>query len=507
MRFKLVFLCYFFFNLFSYFQPSYLLAKDDEEQEKLRKFTHLETLYPIPFASYERVQTHSIKSLGGIYNADSAKKEINSLYDIDNVKVKGSLVVGEFIPEVNDSSFLATAMDPSQSFVHLTDYELKFNKNPASIRFGSSSTGLSTNSDLSHLHLYHKGPIHFQTNYNGPTNQYNYVPTFNGSGTVKLYSNVWLSQKTSFIFSNNPSLDKSLAPKMTLKKIDQGNFAEGIIFDINSTNEGSFYISNNNDVNFSINPSTSEVKVKYYLNVDGRIKSYGEPLVPTGSVVMFCGSSIPEGWSICDGSIVDGYLTPNLVGRFLRGSASASKTPVLGGGYPHYHDIPAGEVDLSVLPHSVSSQGYFENKVTSNPWPVSTTNSNHTLPHTSDIRMATLDTAVSEGGYRKAFTRQSILLLNNTGSSIPLARRIYGGGDEWSISKASSLAIGGTWKPKGDSGELFHRHILSNRYFDVNIPESAMTSTGSKMNIPFTSTSANEWLPPYADIVFIVKLP
>ena len=48
--------------------------------------------------------------------------------------------------------------------------------------------------------------------------------------------------------------------------------------------------------------------------------------LPVGSIIMWSGSStnVPEGFALCDGSIVNGLQTPNLVSSFIRGSTNTS---------------------------------------------------------------------------------------------------------------------------------------------------------------------------------------
>lgn len=50
--------------------------------------------------------------------------------------------------------------------------------------------------------------------------------------------------------------------------------------------------------------------------------------LPEGGIIMWSGSEfdIPEGFAMCDGRIVNGYQTPNLVSSFVRGSNNTSST-------------------------------------------------------------------------------------------------------------------------------------------------------------------------------------
>ena len=54
------------------------------------------------------------------------------------------------------------------------------------------------------------------------------------------------------------------------------------------------------------------------LSVSGVVSGYGT--VPVGTIVMWSGSTVPDGWALCNGQTVNGVQTPNLVDRFIYGS-------------------------------------------------------------------------------------------------------------------------------------------------------------------------------------------
>ena len=60
----------------------------------------------------------------------------------------------------------------------------------------------------------------------------------------------------------------------------------------------------------------------------GWIKQLLNTIIPTGTIVMWSGTEIPEGWAICDGN----NGTPNLIGKFIKASDTANQT---GGGGNH----------------------------------------------------------------------------------------------------------------------------------------------------------------------------
>ena len=61
--------------------------------------------------------------------------------------------------------------------------------------------------------------------------------------------------------------------------------------------------------------------------------SFSSGGVPIGSIIMWYGSTgtIPSGWSLCDGTTVNGYATPNLRDRFVIGAGNSYAVNATGG--------------------------------------------------------------------------------------------------------------------------------------------------------------------------------
>jgi microcystin-dependent protein len=71
----------------------------------------------------------------------------------------------------------------------------------------------------------------------------------------------------------------------------------------------------------------------------------GGGAAPVGAIVMWSGTSVdrPDGWALCDGSVVNGYKTPDLRGRFIVGSGtgpglSERRVGATGGSEVHWLD-------------------------------------------------------------------------------------------------------------------------------------------------------------------------
>lgn len=72
----------------------------------------------------------------------------------------------------------------------------------------------------------------------------------------------------------------------------------------------------------------------------GWIKQLLGMAIPVGTIVMWHGSEIPEGWAICDGN----NGTPNLIGKFIKASDTGGET---GGGGNHTIDGNSNYIKLS----------------------------------------------------------------------------------------------------------------------------------------------------------------
>ena len=87
----------------------------------------------------------------------------------------------------------------------------------------------------------------------------------------------------------------------------------------------------------------------------GSFTGYGT--IPVGGIIMWSGSTVPEGWALCDGRVENGRTTPNLVGRFIYG-ANLSQINQLGGNesvslsvnnLPAHNHLYAGDDQVSYI--------------------------------------------------------------------------------------------------------------------------------------------------------------
>jgi hypothetical protein len=67
----------------------------------------------------------------------------------------------------------------------------------------------------------------------------------------------------------------------------------------------------------SVNTTITNNKVK-----TTSFEGYGT--IPLGGIIMWSGSTVPDGWALCNGQALEGYATPDLSGRFIVGTGKAS---------------------------------------------------------------------------------------------------------------------------------------------------------------------------------------
>jgi microcystin-dependent protein len=57
----------------------------------------------------------------------------------------------------------------------------------------------------------------------------------------------------------------------------------------------------------------------------------GNGTIPLGGIIMWSGSTVPQGWALCNGQTVNGKITPNLADRFVLGTSNMSAIGSKGG--------------------------------------------------------------------------------------------------------------------------------------------------------------------------------
>ncbi len=90
------------------------------------------------------------------------------------------------------------------------------------------------------------------------------------------------------------------------------------------------------------------------LDVQGKIKEYGNDLLPSGVILMWSGTiaNIPTGWGLCNGSTYTApggaqVSTPDLRNRFIYGVNATEDPGATGGSSTHSHDMGGGLVHFA----------------------------------------------------------------------------------------------------------------------------------------------------------------
>lgn len=96
------------------------------------------------------------------------------------------------------------------------------------------------------------------------------------------------------------------------------------------------------------------------------ISGYGT--IPLGGIIMWSGNTVPNGWTLCDGRVVNGLTTPDLRGRFIVGVnttnitvPSGQSSPTITTSQPTYNLNAVGGSTASTVPphaHTMESNIY-----------------------------------------------------------------------------------------------------------------------------------------------------
>jgi hypothetical protein len=146
--------------------------------------------------------------------------------------------------------------------------------------------------------------------------------------------------------------------------------------------------NNENDADFYIKKGTSDCKmfIKGNLEIGGNItfkdtknnnisidaSKLFYSLAPVGIIACFYrASSIPESWAICDGQSIEGFQTPNLSGKFIKGTTNMDDNGKTNDDAFGDHKTKEGKITLKNenMPthnHTIDGQGSHTHTITSN---------------------------------------------------------------------------------------------------------------------------------------------
>jgi microcystin-dependent protein len=114
-----------------------------------------------------------------------------------------------------------------------------------------------------------------------------------------------------------------------------------------------------NELTASKIESSGEVVAKNYSSDPNQ---GGNGPIPVNGIIMWSGyiDSIPNGWALCDGTVINGFTTPNLSGRFIAGynAADADYNGLGKTGGEKRHTLSTAEMPLHNHNVSASDRGH-----------------------------------------------------------------------------------------------------------------------------------------------------
>lgn len=104
---------------------------------------------------------------------------------------------------------------------------------------------------------------------------------------------------------------------------------------------------------------------------NGAVRWLINTLMPIGTIIMWVGThtSIPYGWALCNGQVVNGHQTPNLLDRFVMGAGGTFGAGYMGGDYTLTYSggVTGGHVltwsEMPVHSHAASQGTHVHNVV------------------------------------------------------------------------------------------------------------------------------------------------
>ena len=459
------------------------------------------TFYPIPYVEHEQTSTYGLKILGGIYSAASRLETARSLEQLDKVNLHKGFVIGDITPtEDNVYSVLNKVLSIRNNSLSLINDKMLF-AHSSGIYAHHQRIGLlmDMKSSTNAMQLRSTGSIALQPFFRQSPGHWKYLKKTTLSGEIIVQGSLLFRKQFPIHFES--SLNNSLPITMALKNVPLLNNTESMVIS-NDHNLGNIFViqNKNKQVNFKINPSEKKVHIRGNVYVKNRLKKNGQYVVPTGTILMYCGSALPSGWAICNGTVVNGYKTPNLVNRFLRGRATTSIHPNLGGGETHHHfHKPLAFTHPIPHKHGTGNFGKIDLKTSMvrNMGKATVHNNTHfSIPIPQDWKLGT-----SLGIPKESYVFNQVLYSSKrtvSGKSPNKydwagSGRLYG----FLVDTSSSLRF----------ATLDHDHHVNNRNVRVNIPIDQMEIENTPANFQGAITDEQYWDIPRVDVVFIVKLP
>ena len=165
------------------------------------------------------------------------------------------------------------------------------------------------------------------------------LEVFGSSGEISPRQKILMTPYSSWAAdATNASGDFSVAGKATLNSAE---VAGGLTVNGKTTLEGNADFKNNVTIDGKLTVKST-----------GSFAGYGT--IPVGGIIMWRGSTVPDGWALCDGD----HGTPDLRNKFIMGKNSVSEVSVQGGrryvtlsvsNLPAHNHLYAGDDQVSYI--------------------------------------------------------------------------------------------------------------------------------------------------------------
>jgi hypothetical protein len=215
--------------------------------------------------------------------------------------------------------------------------------------------------------------------------------------------------------------------------------------------------------------------------------------VPVGGIIMWSGAvaNIPTGWALCNGQVVNGNTTPNLLDRFIIGAGSATYNPGSTGGSSTI--TPSGTIGST----AITPTGTIDNTAITPAGSVGNT----AITPAGTVGNTTLTTA-------------QIPTHSHTSAVYPCGSEAGGYGlNQVGGFRDRVIVTGGSTGTSTTGGGGSHNHTFagtsqSHNHTFTGTSQShnhSFTGTSQSHNHTFTSTSQTS-LPPYYALAYIMRV-
>ena len=162
-----------------------------------------------------------------------------------------------------------------------------------------------------------------------------------------------------------------ISGSVVIQGLGNGTTADLTVPSIHATQGLSANYVNANDVNVYDDLYGNKATFTGNVQVNTPSQFIGHGTIPLGGIIMWSGSTVPNGWALCDGRVVNGRTTPDLRGRFIVGVnttnitvPSGQSSPTITTSQPTYNlNAVGGLATTSVPSHTHNFDGFVQTRL------------------------------------------------------------------------------------------------------------------------------------------------